>query len=278
MMDYTNLLPPHEIRILGEQELWLEIFDAEGSKAAEKKPPLLFVHGAFTGSWMWSKYIPHFMRNGWKCYVMNIRSHYKSRNMDMTRITFDDYLEDIRENIQVVVSECGVPPVIVGFSLGGILCQKIAETDDVKGLVLADSSVCLEVHEMVPYDVYQRNNLGLVMPAPTREELTSVDETEEDIRFQRRYLSMESSKALLTCGCWIEGVAGISIDHSKVTCPVLSLKAVNGDADDLRGLAEAQYFGGEYTGYHNMTHTGMLVGQRYQEPVNRILQWLDTNV
>lgn len=299
MKDYTKLLPKHEERLIGVNDLYLETFEAttgerkadeaateeaatEEATAGERtagertsgRPPVLFVHGAYTGSWMWSKYIPHFIGNGWKCYVMNLRSHYKSRSMDMTRITFEDYLEDIRENIRIATAECSIPPVVIGFSLGGILCQKIAETEKIKGLVLADSSVCREVQEAVPYEAYQPNNLGSVVPAPVREERYSVDESEEDILFQRRYLSMEASGALLACGCWIEGIKGISIDAEKITCPVLSLKACGNDTDDRRGKAEAAYYHGEYEGYRDMTHTGMLIGQRYHEPVRRILAWL----
>lgn len=274
MKDFTKLLPPHEERFIGENELYLEVYDA----VEQSRPPLLFVHGAYTGSWMWCKYIPHFIQDGWKCYVMNMRSHYKSRVMDMTRITFEDYLDDIREMINLATAECGIPPVIIGFSLGGILCQKIAETEKLSGLILADSSVCREVNRLVPIENPQENNLGNVIPAPAREEKTSIDETEDDILFQRKYLSMESSKAFLACGCWIKGIKGISVDSGKVNCPVLTLKAVNSDTDDRRGQAEAEYYQGEYEGYRNMTHTGMLVGQRYPEPVNRILDWLKTKV
>ncbi|SDO75819.1 hypothetical protein SAMN04487897_12153 [Paenibacillus sp. yr247] len=49
----------------------------------------------------------------------------------MTKITFEDYLEDIKE----VIAECGVSPILIGFSMGGILSQKLAETVEIAGLV-----------------------------------------------------------------------------------------------------------------------------------------------
>jgi hypothetical protein len=45
---------------------------------------------------------------------MNMRSHYKSMVMDMTRISSEDYLDDIK----MVIAECGEPPIIIGFSMG----------------------------------------------------------------------------------------------------------------------------------------------------------------
>jgi len=269
--DYTKLLPNHMEKYIGEKDLFLEIYEGEGiSEILIKRPPLLFVHGAYTGSWMWSKYIPHFVKAGWKCYVLNLRGHYKSRSVDFTDITFENYIEDIKEEI----SECGEAPVIIGFSLGGILSQKVAETAELMGLILVDSSISREVNESVPYDILFEDKLGIVQPAPVREEASSIDESEEDIAFQKKYLSMESAKALLECGCWIKGVQGVSIDVSLITCPTLIIKSVNNLEDDMRGIAEAEHLKGEYSGYRNTTHTGLLVGQKYNEIVERILEWL----
>ena len=129
MKDYTKMLPEHTEMYIGEQDLFLEIYEGEvKSERTQKRPPLLFVHGAYTGSWMWSKYIPHFVKDGWRCYVMNYRGHYKSRSVDISRVTFQDYLEDIRE----VIANCGEKPIIIWLSLGGILFQKEAEKADLK--------------------------------------------------------------------------------------------------------------------------------------------------
>ncbi len=271
MNDYTKILPLHIEKTIGENDLFLEIFEGEGpSEVSENRPPLLFVHGAYTGSWMWSKYIPHFISKGWKCYVMNMRSHYKSRVMDMTMVTFEDYLEDIK----AVITECGKPPIIIGFSLGGILCQKLAETVKLSGLVLIDSSISKEVNEIAPYDSPSEETLGIIMPAPTREEYSSIDESEDDITFQKKYLSMESSKAFSICACWIKGIEGISIDRRLISCPTLVIKALSSNTDDKQGRVTAEHLNAEYTGFWNTTHTGLLVGQRYMEVVDRITEWL----
>jgi len=269
--DYTKILPNHTEKYIGEKDLFLEIYEGEvKSEKLIKRPPLLFVHGAYTGSWMWSKYIPHFVKEGWKCYMLNLRGHYKSRSVDFTDINFADYIEDIKE----VIAECGEEPIIIGFSLGGILSQKVAETVDLMGLILVDSSISREVNQIVPYDILFEDKLGMVQPAPVREEASSIDESEEDIAFQKKYLSMESAKALLECGCWIKGVQGVSIDANLITCQALIIKSVNNLEDDKRGRAEAEHLKGEYSGYWKTTHTGLLVGQKYNEIVERILEWL----
>lgn len=275
MKDYTKELPAHQEKVIGEHDLLLEIFEANHDEVASvpEQPPLLLVHGAFTGSWMWSKYIPPFMRAGWTCYAMNLRGHYRSRVVDLSAVSFEDYLEDIR----AVIAECSTPPVLVGFSMGGILCQKLAEHMDIAGLVLIDSSISKETHERAPYQGLTCTDPGIIVPAPVRHEDFTIDESTEDIAFQRKYLTMESAKAFRAFAFRF-GAEGIPVDHSAITCPCLVISAVNGEEDDHRGRVMAELFRAEYIGLRDTTHTGLLVGQRYMEGVTGILAWLEANV
>ncbi|GAA0380727.1 alpha/beta fold hydrolase [Paenibacillus motobuensis] len=271
MKDYTKLLPDHTAKYVGDNDLYLEVFKGESSiEVVASRPPLLFVHGAFTGSWMWSKYIPYFIREGWTCYCMNLRSHYKSRQLDMTKITFEDYLEDIKE---IMEEEFEIAPILIGFSMGGILSQKLAETVDITGLVLIDSVISREVHEAAPYEELAQTITDIIVPAPVREEHSSIDESADDIEFQRKYLGTESAKAYNAFSFTTES-QGISIDSSLISCPCLVIKAVSSDNDDLQGKITAELLRGEYFGLWGTTHTGVLVGQRYMESVEKILEWL----
>ncbi|MEC0265062.1 alpha/beta hydrolase family protein [Paenibacillus anseongense] len=271
MKDYTKDLPDHRVKYIGENDLFIEIFEGEElPKEASKKPPLLFVHGAYTGSWMWSKYIPHFINKGWNCYVMNLRGHYKSRVLDLTNVTFEDYLEDMKE----VLAECEAPPILIGFSMGGILSQKLAETNELAGLVVIDTSISKEVYEAVPYKEIARRTTGVLMPAPSREENSSIDESMDDIDFQRKYITVESLKAFNDFYFSLGASGGISIDSSLMVNPALVIKAINREEDDRRGKATAEHLQAEYTGLWDTTHTGLLVGQRYMEVVDRIMLWL----
>ncbi|MCM3039455.1 alpha/beta fold hydrolase [Paenibacillus motobuensis] len=271
MKDYTRSLPIHTGKYVGENDLYLEVFEGENlTETAALRPPLLFVHGAFTGSWMWSKYIPHFVDEGWTCYCMNMRSHYRSRQLDMTKITFEDYLQDIKE---IMEEEFEVPPILIGFSMGGILSQKLAETVDITGLVLIDSVISREVHEAAPYEEFAQTITDIIVPAPVREEHSSIDESAEDIEFQRKYLAMESTQAYNAFSFSSES-QGISINSASISCSCLVIKAVSSDNDDRQGRATAELLRGEYVGLWSTTHTGVLVGQRYIESVEKILEWL----
>ncbi|OWO92241.1 alpha/beta hydrolase [Rhizobium esperanzae] len=273
MRDYAKELPEHRTRYIGENDLFLEIFPGSNRLDEADRPPLLFIHGAFTGSWMWSKYIPHFMAAGWDSYCINLRGHYKSRSVDFTKVEFEHYLDDIREAISAIAGECAVAPVVIGFSMGGILSQKLAESVGIAGLVLIDSSISRQVHDKVPYQDLAPEIPGVVIPAPVRDEQSSPDETPDDIAFQRKYLSMESARAFGAFSFHF-GAEGISVDGGKITCPSLVISAVNDAAADRRGQAMARHIGGEYLCLWGTTHTGLLVGQRYHEAVSRIMIWL----
>jgi len=273
MQDYAKELPEHVSKYIGENELFLEIFRGNNSSSQRARPPLLFVHGAFTGSWMWSKHLPHFISAGWNSYCINLRGHYKSRSVDLTKVEFEDYLDDIRQAISEIAEECAAPPVVIGFSMGGILSQKLAESVGIAGLVLIDSSICRQVHDEVPYRHLAPRMPGLVVPAPARDEQSSADETLDDITFQRKYLSMESAKAFAAFSFHF-GAEGISVDGGKITCPSLVISAVKDEEDDRRGRATARHIGGEYLGLQGTTHTGLLVGQRYYEAVSWMMVWL----
>ncbi|ANK95431.1 MULTISPECIES: alpha/beta hydrolase [Rhizobium] len=273
MRDYTKELPEHRTRYIGENDLFLEIFPGNNRLDEADRPPLLFIHGAFTGSWMWSKYIPHFMAAGWDSYCINLRGHYKSRSVDFTKVEFEHYLDDIREAISAIAEQRAAAPVVIGFSMGGLLSQKLAESVGIAGLVLIDSSISREVHDEVPYQDLAPEIPGVVIPAPVRDEQSSPDETPDDIAFQRKYLSMESARAFRAFSFHF-GAEGISIDGGKITCPSLVISAVNDAAADQRGQAMARHIGGEYLCLWGTTHTGLLVGQRYHEAVSRIMIWL----
>lgn len=74
MKDYTKAFPEHIEKYAGANDLYLEIIEGKKTGAAmNKRPPLLFVHGAYTGSWMWSKFIPHFVDKNWNGYSETTR-------------------------------------------------------------------------------------------------------------------------------------------------------------------------------------------------------------
>ena len=92
--------------------------------------------------------------------------------------------------------------------------------------------------------------------------------------FQQHYLAEESALAFAEFGNWMDGVDGVSVDPIKIHCPVLSVRGAKMPDEVERGLAEAAYFSGRSVILQGVSHTGLLVGSRYREGLDALLQWL----
>ncbi|MEX0710529.1 MAG: alpha/beta fold hydrolase, partial [Chloroflexota bacterium] len=133
-----------------------------------RKPPLLLVHGALTGSWLWSSFGAYFAERGWEAHAMNLRGHYTSDLADLSETRMRDYASDIG----VAVRQLGRPPVLIGWGIGALAAMLFAEHNRVLGLVmLAPSPPAAALprtpveHELklVP-DVYDADWWGWIQP------------------------------------------------------------------------------------------------------------------
>ncbi|GJD50446.1 2-succinyl-6-hydroxy-2, 4-cyclohexadiene-1-carboxylate synthase [Methylobacterium crusticola] len=112
---------------------WIEARPAGEPRGA----PLLFLHGAFGGAWMWQEiFLPHLARRGRRAAALSLRGHGGSEGAGALRTTsLGDYLDDLRLGL----AQWREPPVVVGHSLGGLLAQRLIGQAAMRGLVLLAS-------------------------------------------------------------------------------------------------------------------------------------------
>lgn len=93
--------------------------------AASTKTPLLFVHGAFAGAWMWAdNFMPWFAQAGYPCYAVSLRGHGNSSEAErLDWLGISDYVDDLK----AVADWLEVEPALVGHSMGGFVVQKYLE-------------------------------------------------------------------------------------------------------------------------------------------------------
>ena len=98
------------------------------------KTPLLFVHGAFAGGWMWTETImPTLAKAGYPCYALSLRGHGGSAGRDeINWHSVADYVDDVK----AVVDWLGASPVLIGHSMGGFIVQKYLEHRPATGAAL----------------------------------------------------------------------------------------------------------------------------------------------
>jgi len=112
----------------------LETMDIDQIHVTADKHPgkvgksILFVHGAWHGSWCWKPwFIPFFFSKGYNCYALDLRAHGQSEpktDRKMRCISLDDYIEDLRKVVEALPEK---EITLVGHSMGGMIVQKFLE-------------------------------------------------------------------------------------------------------------------------------------------------------
>ena len=100
--------------------------------------PLLFVHGAYSGAWVWDEhFLPFFARNGYQAHALSLRGHGESPGHEgLIFARLRDYVADVEE----VMATLPTPPVLIGHSLGGMVVQKVMHRRELPAAVLMASA------------------------------------------------------------------------------------------------------------------------------------------
>ena len=88
-------------------------------KKETRRPPILFVHGAYSGAWIWAEhFLPVFADFGYPAYAVSLRGHGGSEG-DLSGASFNDYVDDVETAAKTI----GAAPVLIGHSMGGLIVQ-----------------------------------------------------------------------------------------------------------------------------------------------------------
>ena len=116
-----------------EQVAGLEVFSCLPARKTGR-PPLLFIHGAFAGGWMWTEtFMPVLAAAGYPCYALSLRGHGGSEGREhIAWHSVKDYVDDVATVVDWLATE----PVLIGHSMGGFIVQKYLEHHSVPGAAL----------------------------------------------------------------------------------------------------------------------------------------------
>ena len=242
-----------------------------------RKPPLLLVHGALTGSWLWTEFAAFLAERGWEAHAMNLRGHFTSDMAELDETTMRDYADDVA----VAMRQLGRPAVLIGWGIGALAALMHAERNRVLGLVLLAPSPPAAAlprraddHELrvVPaiYDAAWWGWTGSV--EELRDRMPDMDE--HDIEKMQELLSgaRESGRARR------ERMRGIPIDTDAILgTPSLVISAGLDDVihpDEARRTADLLGAGYEY--FPSASHFGLVMGEHtWPEVAQSVLGWLE---
>lgn len=80
--------------------------------------PLLFLHGLWSGGWIWQDMAGALSQRGWECWAVDLRGRPGSQPVaTIGRIAVEDYMEDVR----LAAPHLWASPIVCGHDLGALL-------------------------------------------------------------------------------------------------------------------------------------------------------------
>ena len=228
-----------------------------------RRKPLLFVHGALGGSWVWERYLHHFAARGWEGHALNLRNHYWSQTADPATLTIESYTEDVIAALE----RLGPSAVAIGHGLGGLLVLKAIERAPVSAYVLVAPEAPREIREParphvvreVP-DAWGRADLGWEM-LPERLIREQRDLTVTDVV---RIQHLLGQKAFESGPARRQVLSGVPVDRSSL--PDVPRLVIGAGLDtivsepDVERLAE--WLDAPYEPFGAHSHYGLLLGEQ----------------
>jgi pimeloyl-ACP methyl ester carboxylesterase len=241
-----------------------------------RKPPLLLVHGALTGSWLWASFAAYLAERGWEAHAMNFRGHYTSDVADMEEVTMAEYANDIG----VAVRQLGRPPIIIGWGTGALAALLYAQRQRVLGLVLLAPSPPagalprrpLETELKAVPSVYDAGWWGWIAPMERlREWMPDMNDAELSKMQELLAGARESGSARR------ERMIGVEVDPARIDVPTLVIGA---GLDDVIHPSEASrtadLLGATYELFPGASHFGLVMGsETWPEVAGSVLGWLE---
>ena len=241
-----------------------------------RKPPLLLVHGALTGSWLWSSFAAYVAERGWEAHAMNFRGHYTSDVAELEEVTMADYANDIG----VAVRQLGRPPIIVGWGTGALAALLYAQRQRVLGLVLLAPSPPagalprrpLETELKAVPSVYDAGWWGWIAPMERLHEWMPDMSDEELSKMQEMLAGAHESGSARR-----ERMIGVEVDPARIDVPTLVIGA---GLDDVIHPSEASrtadLLGATYELFPGASHFGLVMGSStWPEVAGSVLGWLE---
>lgn len=241
--------------------------------------PLLFVHGAFAGAWVWQEhYLPYFAKRGWRSYALSLAGHGGSLGRErLDLISLHEYVQNVRQ----IIEHLPAKPIVIGHSMGGMVVQKLLEQFELPAAVLmssvpptgllAASTYMLITRPMLFLELNKTLTGGFPQFNTLREALFAQAVDEQDLQRYFSHMQPESTRAVWDMS-WFDLPHFFASDKHP---PVLVMGA---EQDRLVPVPQvhqtARYYDTEAVIFARTGH-GMMLEQNWQETAACIARWLE---
>ena len=263
---------PQPIELAGFPGLYAE---GEGRR---RPLPLVLLHGMWATHQTFPTYLRFFSTAGFDCYAVSRRGRLGVPPQDARGVRFGDYLDDTLRTLDSIGREA----IVVGWSLGGLLAQQVAEAGRCRAAVLVAPVAPRGIRVLAPLAALPatfRHLTDLLLGRPflpsygnaVRTSLNRIPEADR----RRLYDALVPDSGIV--GREV-ALTGVPVDASRVRCPMLCIVGLDDRTTPARSVRRvARKYGADRREYPEHSH--WLTEEPGWEAIARdVLAWLETKV
>jgi non-heme chloroperoxidase len=247
---------------------------------------IVMIHGMWGTGWYWENFKGFFESKGYQCVIPTLRFHdMDPKGIPDPRLGTTSLL-DYAEDLEKLIRELHVVPILMGHSMGGLLAQILGSRGLAKALVLLTPAIphgIMALKASVIKSFWSGLTRWGFWKKPFRQTFAEaaysmLNLMPPDIRktIYDKFV-YESGRAASEIGFWLFDSKGATkVDESKVTCPVL---IVSGEKDRMvptsvtRKIAEKYKKVSTYKEFPDHSH--WVIGEPgWQQIAEYIEEWL----
>lgn len=228
------------------------------------RPPLILVHGAANSARVWSFWQEELARLGWSSHAVDLRGHGASAAVDLGATRMADYADDVI----AFARSLRHPPVLVGWSMGGLVAMMAAAACSARacvGLAPSTPARTFDASVSLRSGVFGPEEYGIVDRDPDHQPaMADLDRAERVIALEA--LGSESRLAR------DERKAGVVVD---VPCPMLIVTGTT-DTQWPRQRYDDLHFAADHISIDGASHWGLVLNRRLLAGMaSAVTSWLD---
>lgn len=192
--------------------------------------PIIMVHGAFCGGWVFEEFSRPFEDAGHTVLAPDLAGHEPgAKRQAVAGQSMSAYARAVAE----LCSAQAEPPVLIGHSLGGLVCQLAAARADIAGMILLAPSPPWGIHgssleeaisavSLFALGPYWAMAVDPDYPAARRYLFARLPRADRRATFAR--MTAESGRALWeTLNWWLDPFTTTMVTRASARAPVLSI-------------------------------------------------------
>lgn len=231
--------------------------------------PVVLVHGAANSASVWTYWQCELASRGYASYAVDLRGHGASDAIDLSRTSMHDYAGDVVS----LVRELARPPVLMGWSMGGLVAMLAAQQTPVRAIIgLAPSTPARERDASKPLreGTFGAEEYGIADFDPAHEQAAMFDLNAEERAIAIGSLCVESRYAR------DERAAGVVVE--SLPCPLLVVTS-RGDTQWPRSRYDGMHLPRAHLSVDGASHWGLVLNRAVvRELAQRVLEWAGDGV